>query len=494
MAKKSRKNKDSESKSSDDRAAEVKKTPEPSSTETRTGGKTKANQSKTRSTKPMIRPDAEKKPKKFINPPSLKVNPLVRIFDQHQQHRLRIAKITAALTFLLIAVAFLGLLYDNYRDKRDKEKRVAEIIRRMEVYDTRIEESAGFDQDKLLVAAVEWTFRGENEDIDSSNAWAERRRNYMLMLQKKFAQPDIEENFVVKSIAAEMVYIPRGRFMMGKTPVEAHGGPEELPRREVQISYHFWIGKTEITNAQYRIFYPQYRVLLWRGYDFNGVSQPVVRVNWHLASDYCEMLTIRERKAKRLPTGYVYRLPTEAEWEYACRAGTETAYYWGDTFGEEGAKFANVLDVRSARFIHVEPGRNAPVNDGNFITAPVGMYAPNAFGLHDMSGNAWEWCWDWHNPNAYSELFYIDPVQTSPVVGTLEVRGPFDRVHTTRTTSKVIRGGGCLSPTTDARSAKRDSVLPEKRDLGIGFRIVLAPEIKILQSDGQPEPDVADPQ
>ncbi|MBN1864571.1 MAG: formylglycine-generating enzyme family protein [Victivallales bacterium] len=429
----------------------------------------------------------EARVRKFTSPPPMKVNPLIRIFEQHQQHKMRIAKITAGLTLVFIAIAFLGLLYDNYRDGKAKERRVGEILKRIEAYDTRIEESSGLEQDKLVVSAVEWTFRGEKEDVANRAEWSGRRKKYMLMLQNKFDPPNEEENFVVKSIAAEMVYIPRGRFMMGKTPQETHGGFEELPRREVEITYHFWIGKTELTNAQYRIFYPQYRVPLWEGYDFNGVSQPVVRVDWHLASDFCAMLTESERRAKRLPEGYVYRLPTEAEWEYACRAGTDTAYYWGDTFGEEGAKFANVLDVRSAKFIHVDPGKDAPLSDGNFITAPVGMYAPNAFGLHDMSGNAWEWCWDWYSPKAYSELFYMDPVQTEPVVSPLEVRGPFERLQTIQTTSKVIRGGGCLSPTSDARTAKRDFVLPEKRDLGIGFRLVLAPGITGAPSAGQPE-------
>jgi formylglycine-generating enzyme required for sulfatase activity len=266
---------------------------------------------------------------------------------------------------------------------------------------------------------------------------------------------------------------------MGRA-VKEHGNTSELPRHEVQISYSFWMSKTEITNAQYRIYYDRYKVPEWDGYNFNGVTQPVVKVSWHLANEYCEMLTYHEKIAKRLPENYVYRLPTEAEWEYACRAGTETIYYWGNEFGDLGAQYANVLDKRSAMHLDCSPGRDAPAADGNYITAPVASYKPNAFGLYDMSGNAWEWCWDWYNPKAYSELFSTDPVQVNPVVAALKERGDFEREYEVKTTTKVIRGGGCLSPASDARSAVRDHLQPEKRDLGIGFRIVLAPAIKYI--------------
>lgn len=431
---------------------------------------------------------SESKQKTFTTPTPLEVNPLIRILDQHKGHKLRIAKITAAIVICMITVFFIRLTYENWQMKKAQDKRINDISKRMDIYDAKIKQATGYEQDKAIAKTINWTFRGQNEDKNNKEKWISARRKYMNMLQSKFEKPEPEKNFVLKSIATDMVSIPQGRFFMGRKSKEVNGCTDELPRHTVQINYNFWMAKTEITNAQYRIFYPQYRIQNWKGYDFNGTTQPAVRISWHLASEYCEMLTLRERKARRLPENFVYRLPTEAEWEYACRAGTETTYYWGDSFGEIGAKYANILDLRSAKYLDVEAGKNAPQRDGNFITAPVASFKPNAFGLYDMSGNVWEWCWDWYNPKAYRQLFYIDPVQVKPVVSTLEKRGNFERVYQIQTTSKVIRGGGCLSPPIDARSATRDSVLPEKKDLGIGFRIVLAPKIELIS----PEPNEDD--
>ena len=428
---------------------------------------------------------SEKRAKHFTPAPPLKVNPLIRIFDQHKEHKLRIAKITASITICMFIIFFLRLSFENWQKVKAVDKHISDITKRMDIYDANVKQTSGYEQDKTLIKAIEWTYRGQYDDRPNRQKWINHRKKYMIMLQSKFEQPQPEKNFVLKSIAADMISIPQGRFFMGRKALEVKGCSDELPRHAVQINYNFWMAKTETTNAQYRIFYPQYRLKTWKGYNFNGVTQPAVRVSWHLASEFCEMVTYREKMAKRLPENYEYRLPTEAEWEYACRAGTETIYYWGDTFGKTGVKYANILDTRSAEYLDCDPGKEAPARDGNFITAPVASYKPNAFGLYDMSGNAWEWCWDWYNPNAYRELFYIDPVQVQPVVSTLKKRSDFERVYEVKSTSKVIRGGGCLSPTIDARSATRDSVLPEKKDLGIGFRMVLAPKIDLIS----PEPD-----
>lgn len=437
---------------------------------------------------------ADKKPKTFNQPPPLKVNPLIRIFDQHQEHKLRIAKIIAAITVCIIAIVFIGLTYENWQNERAYQKHLNNITKRMEIFDSKVQQTEGYKQDQTLIKAIEWTYRGEAADKKNKKKWEELRQKYMIMLQKKFEKPEPGKNFVLKCLAADMASIPQGRFYMGRKPKEVKGCTDELPRRVVQINYAFWMAKTETTNAQYRIFYPQYRTLKHRGRSFDGITQPVVRVNWHLATDFCAMVTYREKKARRLPENYEYRLPTEAEWEYACRAGTETTYYWGDTFGAEGAKYANVLDVRTAEYEDVDPGFGAPKRDGNYITAPVASYKPNAFGLYDMSGNAWEWCWDWYNPKAYRELFYIDPVQVKPVVHKLEQRADFERVYYIDTTSKVIRGGACFSPTVDARSATRDSVQPDYRNLGIGFRMVLAPKIEFISPEpSEDEDDQAEP-
>jgi formylglycine-generating enzyme required for sulfatase activity len=417
--------------------------------------------------------------KKFIPSPPLNENPLIRILDQHQEHKMRIAKICASIFVLMIILIIFFLYLSNSLKNKEYDKQVAKRVKLLEIQDKRIAENEGFDQDKAIVKAINETYRIENIDYHNAKKWKSRRDSYLMTLAKKFIIPKKGKDFICKSIAAEMISIPQGHFNMGRS-VKEHGASSELPQHNVQISYPFWMAKTEISNAQYRIFYYKYRVKDWNGYSFNGVTQPVVNISWHLANEYCEMLTYHERKAKRLPEDYVYRLPTEAEWEYACRAGTPTFYYWGDEFGKIGSQYANILDKRSARHLKCNPGPNAPDIDGNYVTAPVGSYKPNAFGLYDMSGNAWEWCWDWYNPKAYRELFSNDPVQVQPVVSTLIERGDFEREFEVKTTTKVIRGGGCLSPAKDVRSATRDHLQPEKRDIGVGFRIVLAPAIKYI--------------
>ena len=421
--------------------------------------------------------------KKFVPPPPSGDNPLIRILDQHQEHKMRIAKICAVVFLIMVAIVIFLLYLSNSLKNKEHDKRVAERVKLLDVQDKRILTNKGFEQDKAIVKAINETYRIANIDYYNAKKWKTRREAYLMKLMKKFEMPKKGESFICKSIAAEMVSLPEGHFKMGRS-LNEHGSPSELPQHNVQISYPFWMAKTEITNAQYRIFYYKYKVKEWNGYNFNGVTQPVVHVSWHLANEYCEMLTYRERKAKRLPEDYVYRLPTEAEWEYACRAGTSTIYYWGNKFGKIGAQYANILDEKSARFLKCEAGKNAPYDDGNFVTAPVASYKPNAFGLYDMSGNVWEWCWDWYNPKAYKQLFSNDPVQIQPVVSSLTERGDFETEFEVKTTTKVIRGGGCLSPAEDVRSAKRDHLQPEKRDMGVGFRIVLAPAIKYIAPDG----------
>ena len=423
---------------------------------------------------------SKQRTKTFTPAPPLKINPLIRILNQHQAHKLRIAKISASIFVVFIIITLISLFLEDRNKAKKHNKRVSNITERIKILDGKIKQVNGYEQDKVIIKAINWTFRGEKEDRKHKEKWIAVRGKYMFMLQNKFKKPQQGKNFVLKSIATDMIAIPQGRFFMGRRAREAKGCNDELPRHAVEINYNFWMARTETTNAQYRIFYPQYRVNNWHGYAFNGTTQPAVKINWHLATDFCTMVTCREKKAGRLPENYEYRLPTEAEWEYACRAGTKSTYYWGNTFGESGEKYANILDKRSAEYLDCDSGREAPLRDGNFVTAPVGSYMPNLFGLYDMSGNVWEWCWDWYNPNAYRELSSINPIQVKPVVSSLKKRGNFERIYEIESTSKVIRGGGCLSPAIDARSATRDSVLPEKKDLGIGFRIVLAPKINLI--------------
>jgi len=158
--------------------------------------------------------------------------------------------------------------------------------------------------------------------------------------------------------------IPGGSFRMGSPFSEKDRSRHE--RQHTVSVGGFWLGETEVTNRQYRRFKPGHDSKSRKGHSLNGDEQPAVRVSWHDAVAYAQWLSQK--------TGKRFRLPTEAEWEYAARAGTQTAYYWGNGIG--GGR-ANCSDCGSRW-------------DGE-QTAPVGSFKPNAFGLFDMLGNVWEW-------------------------------------------------------------------------------------------------------
>ena len=169
----------------------------------------------------------------------------------------------------------------------------------------------------------------------------------------------------------------------------------------------------------------------------------MVNVSWNDAVAFCSWLSRKE--------GSVYRLPTEAEWEYACRAGTTTRYYSGDD-PETLAKVGNVSDATAkAKFPEWKCAIKA--SDGYVFTAPVGKFQPNAFGLYDMHGNAWQWCADWHSREYYAASPADDP--TGPNSGTV----------------RVLRGGGWGDWPGVTRSAKRIGALPEYRLDCAGFRV-----------------------
>ena len=177
-------------------------------------------------------------------------------------------------------------------------------------------------------------------------------------------------------------------------------------------------------------------------------SHPVVNVSWNDAMEFCNWLSRKE--------GKTYRLPTEAEWEYACRAGTTTRYFHGnDSEGLE--KVGNVADAAfETQFPELEGAIRA--NDGYAYTSPVGSFSPNTFGLYDMHGNVWEWCADWYDPEFYAMSPTNDP--GGPVTGG----------------ERVYRGGGWFNCARGFRSASRSGSQPENRNLTLGFRVFVAAE------------------
>jgi formylglycine-generating enzyme required for sulfatase activity len=228
---------------------------------------------------------------------------------------------------------------------------------------------------------------------------------------------------------AGMVPIPAGSFRMGSDA----GGDDEKPVHEVTLTYSFWMGATPVTQEQFQELMgvnPSY---------FEGEKKPVEQVNWRVARTYCERLTKQRSVTGTLPAGYEYRLPTEAEWEYACRAGTTTEYNTGDELLPSQACFEY-------------SDRDYDLAD--LATVPVASYPPNAWGLYDMHGNVWEWCLDSYA--AYSAGALMDPFVSG---------GP----------SRVIRGGCWDYYSNGCRSAYRGYNLPGFTGNYIGFRVVLAP-------------------
>ncbi len=186
---------------------------------------------------------------------------------------------------------------------------------------------------------------------------------------------------------------------MGSPENEQGREADEGPQHPVTISRDFYMGKYEITNAQFRVFRPNHNNGDMRGFSLNGDNQPVVNVSWNDAIAFCEWVSEQ--------TGMQIQLPTEAEWEYACRAETTTRRYWGDDLSDDQAcAYANVRDQTALQQL----AWGSPIfncEDGSAVTAPVGQFQPNAFGLYDMLGNVWEWCRDWYG--SYSPDSQVDP-------------------------------------------------------------------------------------
>ena len=270
-------------------------------------------------------------------------------------------------------------------------------------------------------------------------------------------------------VTMELVWIPAGKFQMGSPPGEKERRADEDPHG-VEITRDFYLGKYEVTRGQFRAFFKDtgYRTepetdgqgawgydeetrkiegrkpkYTWKSTGFAQTDQhPVVNVTWNDADAFCRWLAGRSRK--------VVRLPTEAEWEYACRAGSVTRFYSGED-PETLVKVGNVADATAKRKF---PDWQSAISaeDGYVFTAPVGQFRPNRFGLHDMHGNVWEWCKDWLGP--YAALSAKDPVRE-------DGNGV-----------RVMRGGSWGKRTPQICSAAlRFSGAPPSRDLDVGFRV-----------------------
>ncbi|HRY48430.1 MAG TPA: formylglycine-generating enzyme family protein [Candidatus Paceibacterota bacterium] len=230
-----------------------------------------------------------------------------------------------------------------------------------------------------------------------------------------------------------LAWISPGTFTMGSPPTEAGRVNDEDPRTVVTLTKGFFMQKYELTQVEYEDVMgtnPAAHVALFA---------PVENVNWHEAVEFCVRLNAREKAAGRLPAGHEYRLPTEAEWEYACRAGTTTRFSYGDD--------PSYAQLPNYAWFHENAGGT---------THNVGGKQPNPWGLYDMHGNVLEWCWDWY-ANSLPGGTVTDPT------------GPADGRY------RVYRGGHVSNEGRYCRSACRPFNTPDIQSDYVGFRLVLAP-------------------
>ena len=235
------------------------------------------------------------------------------------------------------------------------------------------------------------------------------------------ARKKTSTNAVANSIGMKLRLIPAGEFMMGSLGTESDRYDEETQHR-VSITKPFYLGVTEVTQEQYQ------KVMGTNPSEFKGAQNPVETVNWVDAVEFCRKLSLMSAEKT---AGHVYRLPTESEWEYACRAGTTTAY----SFGDDASRLSDYGWF-----------------GGNSGTHPVGEKKPNAWGLYDMHGNVYEWCQDWFGP-------YRSGLATDPTGAT---SGSY----------RVIRGGSWYSFARNCRSADRGRYTPGYRSHYLGFRVL----------------------
>jgi formylglycine-generating enzyme required for sulfatase activity len=251
-------------------------------------------------------------------------------------------------------------------------------------------------------------------------------------------------------VSLDLVLVPAGEFVLGS----AKGPRDEYPPTRATIEKPFYMGVFEVTNEQYACFDPRHDSAYismtnkdhsHRGHAVNQPRQPVVRITWSDAAAFCEWLSVH--------TGEKFALPSEEQWEWACRAGTGTPFWYGD-MDADFSSFANLADAALERFAQRDSPkwhpRDGRFNDRAMVSADVGRYKPNPFGLHDMIGNVAEW--------------------------TRSDYEPYDESPPGRVGLKTVRGGSWYDRPHRARSAFRLGYRPWQGVFNVGFRVVMAAE------------------
>ncbi len=244
---------------------------------------------------------------------------------------------------------------------------------------------------------------------------------------------------LAKSVEMTFAWIPPGTFLMGSPPEEAERGDDET-QHSVTLTEGFYLGIHPVTQAQWRA------VMGNNPSQFQGENLPMENVPWRNCRMFCEKIS--------QTNGNRYRLPTEAEWEYACRAGTTTTFQFGETITTDQANYDDKY-----------PYSQSKKGVDRRQTTPVGSFPPNGWGLFDMHGNVWEWCADWFGSKYYKRSPRQDP------------QGP------ERGSYRVLRGGFWSDNACYCRAAYRHNEPPGARFSSIGFRVVFVESERINSSD-----------
>ena len=283
-----------------------------------------------------------------------------------------------------------------------------------------------------------------------------------IIIKKESRKAQYYSEDLGKGVELKMLLIPQGKFMMGSPKDELERFEREEPQHEVNVE-KFFLGRYPVTQAQWKVVASWDKVERDLEIDpsrFKGDERPVERVSWYDAVEFCDRLSLK--------TGRKYRLPTEAEWEYACRAGTKTPFHFGETITTDLANYRGTDDEE--------------LNwKGSYGTGPKGEYreattdvcyfqVANEFGLYDMHGNVWEWCEDdWHEnyEGAYQDgRAWLGDENTSKILqeGSEDSSG--------KKIAKVVRGGSWYNDPWDCRSASRYfNDADDRNGSNLGFRL-----------------------
>jgi formylglycine-generating enzyme required for sulfatase activity len=273
-----------------------------------------------------------------------------------------------------------------------------------------------------------------------------------LVLQRRSATAKYFTQEITKGVSIDMVYIPGGTFEMGSPETEEGHASNESPQHTVKVPA-FFMGKNPVTQAQWKAVadrLPQInRKLNPKPSRFDGNNYPVENVSWHDAIEFCARLSkLSDRE---------YSLPSEAQWEYACRAGTTTPFHFGGTIDSAIANY-RAQDRKIGETIYLGKYGQGKLGEFRNKTTPVGSFkVANTFGLYDMHGNVLEWCMDhWHDS-------YID----APTDGFAWIDE-----NASENAQRVLRGGSWLSRPRNCRSASRIGRGADDRSFDIGFRVI----------------------